>query len=357
MTARNRSLDVLRGIAVLLVLGRHFGSAPWSPIGWWGVDLFFVLSGFLISGLLFQDHNNLGRIRLGHFWIRRGWKIWPAFFVYLVAARLFLKLCGIRTEGHPVLVSSLFLSDYFHSRLGPFFGHTWSLSVEEHFYLLLPVALIFLSRNQFATVPYVSLAALVICPVLRWVAPLEIADYATHTRIDGLLAGVGLGYLYHFKQKTFASLSGTSTALPILAVCAVVAGCLGDPIYHQLPATLAPSCLAIGFSFLVAWSVARAPHRTLRPIAQIGVYSYSIYLWHTLVATVCRSLIDREWMLVPYMATAIGLGICMSRFVELPCLEVRDSLTGKQPSPVSTPQLRMEIHYPAQSLSKTIGGS
>jgi peptidoglycan/LPS O-acetylase OafA/YrhL len=235
MTARNLSLDVLRGIAVLLVLGRHFGSAPWSPIGWWGVDLFFVLSGFLISGLLFQDYNNLGRIRLGHFWIRRGWKIWPAFFVYLVTARFFLKLCGIRTEGHPVLVSSLFLSDYFHDHLGPFFGHTWSLSVEEHFYLLLPVALIFLSRNQFAAVPYISLAALVVCPVLRWMAPLEIADYATHTRIDGLLAGVGLGYLYHFKRKTFASLSGTSTAIPILGGASWWQGVWATPFITSCP--------------------------------------------------------------------------------------------------------------------------
>src|ERR1035441_4294981 len=91
-TRRNTNLDALRGIAILMVLGRHAGLAvdylhatnPFTfytmRIGWAGVDLFFVLSGFLISGLLFADYSQWGRIHLKRFYIRRGFKIWPAFY-------------------------------------------------------------------------------------------------------------------------------------------------------------------------------------------------------------------------------------------------------------------------------------
>src|SRR3990167_6747089 len=83
-------LDILRGIAVLLVLGRHIPMTQepvrgflgwWMRAGWTGVDLFFVLSGFLVSGLLFQEYKRHGDIRLGRFFIRRGLKIYPAFYV------------------------------------------------------------------------------------------------------------------------------------------------------------------------------------------------------------------------------------------------------------------------------------
>ena len=77
MNSRNQSLDVLRGIAILLVLGRHFNYFPlWRQAGWIGVDLFFVLSGFLISGLLFQEYKNTGKLDVRRFILRRGLKIW-----------------------------------------------------------------------------------------------------------------------------------------------------------------------------------------------------------------------------------------------------------------------------------------
>src|SRR5260370_31028003 len=81
---RNQSLDVLRGVAILLVMGRHFPYyRPWGKVGWIGVDLFFVLSGFLISGLLYQEYKTLGKIRFGRFVFRRGFKIWPPFYVFM----------------------------------------------------------------------------------------------------------------------------------------------------------------------------------------------------------------------------------------------------------------------------------
>src|SRR5438045_3895822 len=88
MTSRNQSLDVLRGIAVLLVIVSHYSGTLPRPsalleTGWVGVDLFFVLSGFLISGLLFSEFEKTGSINLKRFWIRRGFKIYPPFYVFM----------------------------------------------------------------------------------------------------------------------------------------------------------------------------------------------------------------------------------------------------------------------------------
>src|SRR5258706_12209135 len=95
--SRNQALDILRGIAILIVLGRHLFFLPtdlpppadlffrtWIRCGWAGVDLFFVLSGFLVSGLLFQEFARNGNVAVSRFLIRRGFKIYPAFYVFLV---------------------------------------------------------------------------------------------------------------------------------------------------------------------------------------------------------------------------------------------------------------------------------
>src|ERR1700761_2224153 len=84
-SSRNINLDALRGIAILLVLGNHFGYfSVWQRMGWAGVDLFFVLSGFLISGLLFDEWQRFGSIDFRRFYIRRGFKIYPAFYFLLL---------------------------------------------------------------------------------------------------------------------------------------------------------------------------------------------------------------------------------------------------------------------------------
>src|SRR5437867_1416823 len=160
---RNQSLDVLRCVAILLVLGRHLDYYPlWSKIGWIGVDLFFVLSGFLVSGLLFHEFKEHGRINFRRFILRRGLKIWPAFYTYILITAVLVAFIQYHRAGafpwRQFVTTSLFLRFYFPSD-SRFFDHIWSLAVEEHFYLILPLALFILlvSRNHskklFATIP------------------------------------------------------------------------------------------------------------------------------------------------------------------------------------------------------------
>src|SRR6516164_11144842 len=132
--SRSTVLDALRAVAILLVLGRHANIAEvWSRIGWCGVDLFFVLSGFLISGLLFQEYKRFGEIRLRTFWLRRGLKIYPAFYIYILTELVTYLLVYNKLPGakSPSLfwLDATFLCNYWESLS----GHTWSLAVEEHF--------------------------------------------------------------------------------------------------------------------------------------------------------------------------------------------------------------------------------
>ena len=333
---RNQSLDVLRCVAILLVLGRHLDYYPlWSRIGWIGVDLFFVLSGFLVSGLLFHEFKEHGKINFRRFILRRGLKIWPAFYTYiLITAALVAFIQHYRAGAFPwrqFITTSLFLRNYFPND-SRFFDHIWSLAVEEHFYLILPLVLFILlvSRNHskklFATIPFIFVITSAVCLALRvFTQPLGTYYWTTHTRIDSLFAGVTVGYFYHFKPRWFQKMTGYY-ALGIAFVCCIPAALLeADSRSMQ---TIGLTFLYIGFSFLLAWAVVRTPKTRLgawmsRAAAAVGFYSYSIYLWHRLVAFVlsARPSFTAFWT---YIALAIGIGIVMSKLVEMPALRLRE---------------------------------
>src|SRR5437763_1414572 len=156
VNSRNQSLDVLRGIAILLVLGGH-GAYPyisfWTAIGGSGVELFFVLSGFLISGLLFSEYQRTGRIAITRFWIRRAFKIYPGFYVLLAVTAAVLAIANHPQImlGRAVFFNIVFLQNYV-TGVG-IVPQSWSLAIEEHFYFGLPLLLWLSARistaNQF----------------------------------------------------------------------------------------------------------------------------------------------------------------------------------------------------------------
>ena len=337
MRTRNQSLDVLRAVAVLLVLGRHFPHyALWSQIGWMGVDLFFVLSGFLISGILFQEFKQTGTIRFARFIVRRGLKIWPALYVFLVCMAVAIALSNQPLPRDLFAASAGFYINYFltfvHHTAIPatsfVLSHTWSLSVEEHFYLFLPLLLMLMIRfrQDFRLIPWILAGIAVLCLALRIVThPAE--AYATHLRMDALFAGVALGYLYHFQFSWFQKLTG-NYVLPLVFLAILL------PVKFawesRVMQTVGLSCLWLGFSLLVAWSSVRQPNSwwgksVARSLAAVGFYSYSIYLWHAPLAALFRFFYPNSaigfWA---YIAAAVTVGIGMSRLIEQPVLRVRD---------------------------------
>src|SRR5689334_3796032 len=126
MKPRSFNLDVLRGLAVLMVLGRHFPILPlWTRIGWAGVDLFFVLSGFLVSSLLFREWQTTGNLNVRRFYIRRACKIYPALYAFLIVTTFIQWNHSPWADAARI---ALFIQNYGAAMRGPW-THLWSLAV------------------------------------------------------------------------------------------------------------------------------------------------------------------------------------------------------------------------------------
>jgi len=317
---RNPSLDVLRGVAILLVLGRHHPHyAFWNRAGWIGVDLFFVLSGFLISGLLFSEYVKTGTIKLGRFLLRRGLKIYPAYY--------FFVLFWLPLTFHQLKLSDLvFMQSYFPGC----WGHGWSLSVEEHFYFLLPLALMLslwiAPRSHFAWIPSACPVVILGCLTLRVLTMhgdlVRTINY-THLRFDGLFAGVTLGWFNCYRPSVLRIGKGR-VALGIAGAALASGGFFlnqTDPRMY----TFGLTANLVGFSALLVWALNTPFLGKLKPLARIGFYSYSIYLWHWIIgklfAIVFASSFLSFWA---YALTSIATGIVAAKLIETPVLSLRD---------------------------------
>jgi len=327
---RNQSLDVLRCAAVLLVLGFHFPYYPiLSRIGWMGVDLFFVLSGFLISGLLYQEYKDTGSIQFKRFILRRSLKIWPSFYLLLAGATAYSLIKPSSLLRDQILYNLVWLQNY-HPSNSLILVHTWSLAVEEHFYLFLPILFMALiafrgNGNPFRAIPALFVFVSAFSLAFRWPLVQGVHASLTHMRMDSLFAGVALGYLYHFKSNWFQKLTRHS----VLALTLLL-GLLLTLFGMQTMERLGTTVLFAGFSILVAWAVVRPPETWLFPAvwrlaAKIGVYSYSIYLWHTIVCSLVTNYLGWfAWAFWIYVTLAIAVGVAMAHLIELPFLALRE---------------------------------
>jgi peptidoglycan/LPS O-acetylase OafA/YrhL len=350
-------LDVLRTVAILGVLARHslmFRNPTWDffPVraGWAGVDLFFVISGFLISGLLFSEYRKRGSINFPRFAIRRILKIWPPLY-FLVLSTLTVRLIhdhfhGIQAALRLLLHDVLFMQSY----AAGTWGHCWSLAVEEHFYILLPLTLWFLLRkarladpDPFRILPRVFVCLAVVLLVARlltaqYFAPYryEINLFPTHLRIDSLFFGVVISYYAHFHGEKFSQFARTYFWPLTAAGVVLVAPCFLMEQSQPWMYTYGYAALYLGFGALLivflhvpvesAWPpVVRA----LNALAYIGTFSYSIYLWHLAWA---QFVVGRDLGRIPYFGLviyyggAIAAGILVSKLIEMPTLRLRDRL-------------------------------
>lgn len=355
--ARLLGLDILRLLAVVLVMGRHMPSPPeswpavarlplltWIQGGWVGVDLFFVLSGFLVSGLLFAEYKSRGKLEVSRFYMRRAWKIYPPFFTLIVATIALQMLCG-----HPIPLSSLASECFFlQSYVPSLWNHTWSLAVEEHFYVLLPLVLALILRwnrdsptpmRPVLTVAAVVAVASLALRVLNWyMRPLYhhlTHHFASHLRLDSMLFGVAISYAYHFHRDTFA------WRFTLWRRTLFVGGgmLLAPAFVLRLEST--PSIYTVGLSafyfgsgmMLVGVLLSQLPlRRSVALLAALGAYSYSIYLWHMPILVWGVPLVERVLgvqlefgaVVAVYFGGSFCLGIVMAKLVEVPALRLRD---------------------------------
>ncbi|MBW3545897.1 MAG: acyltransferase [Bacteroidetes bacterium] len=317
---RLRELDFLRGLAIILVLFRHQYLFEFTKrMGWIGVDLFFVLSGFLVSGLLFKEYLKHGDIKPGRFLIRRGFKIYPLY--YLSVLPYLLPILYFEDFKAMAFLSDLVLFQNYVHGLGYINPPSWSLAVEEHFYLGLALLMWFGLKHKLINLkeavsgksnrfPTIILMLMAISLCFRIVTNLMLsADPAeslslttqnfrsftmTHLRIDSLLAGVLLAYYYYFRFewlcKIFNSYKERLFAVAVLGVCWTP---FIEPEWSVFVKTIGFTLLYISFGvLLLAFLMIRDINRKLDTlssskmvdgISKIGFCSYAIYLVHWLV--------------------------------------------------------------------------
>jgi peptidoglycan/LPS O-acetylase OafA/YrhL len=360
--SRNAGLDGLRGIAVLLVVLGHAAGAFRSAEddgrskslavvfnGGLGVIIFFVLSGYLITSILMRERARTGRISLPDFYLRRAFRILPAFYVFLAVVSA-LALTHVVDVGAPELASAgLFLHDYWSAGNSWWLGHTWSLAVEEQFYLLWPLALIWMRPR---TASRIALGYLLVAPVLRvasyvlWPASRDHVWEMFHTRADSLLVGCLLALVPVTHPAVYERLRRLAQrpVLPVLAVALLVVSSALDVAFGgrwSFPAGYTLMSVAAGSLVLVV--VAREGGSRLqralawRPVVTVGLISYSLYLWQQLflpqVETAGPSKLGEILLRV---ALALATATISYLLVEKPFLRLKDRVQDRRASS-STP--------------------
>jgi peptidoglycan/LPS O-acetylase OafA/YrhL len=270
---RRPELDGVRGIAILLVLIGH-SDYRLAPLAATGVALFFVLSGFLITGMLRDEHERSGQIDLRWFYTRRFTRLAPPLFMMLLVMGLLIP-----TGWEQILPPMLWVTNYA-AHIGldvePF-GHTWSLAVEEQFYLVWPVVFLALTRLRSRAAPYVlfgiTLTLLGWRIVLTANGFLDYAYSALETAAVPMLGGCLIA-LTSWRLPT----NRAPVALAATGALSVGAAVRDPDLWLITPVLVLPSA-----AVLVA-SCENAQWLAWRPLALCGVASYSIYLWHKPVA-------------------------------------------------------------------------
>lgn len=357
---RLRELDFLRGIAILLVLMRHQMLFEFtSKMGWIGVDLFFVLSGFLVSGLLFKEYLKFGNIKLGLFLIRRGFKIYPiyylSYFLYLAP-----KIAKHQFELKGVLADLFFVQNYVWG-WGYAYAPTWSLAVEEHFYFGLATLFFIvikkdifhfkddLNSKKLGKFEMVLIGIMLFCLVMRLISNFYFVENEdknitmSHLRMDSLLMGVFISYLYYFKNNYLTKFFNSyKTFLMVLAFVLLSFTPFVDFEESFFVRTFGFTFLYIAFgivllNFLLGDNINVTLDKIFSKtvvnwISKIGFSSYSIYIIHGVV-NFAFSVINVYFLKIQFnqvfvffvTATAsVLVGIYMTTHIEKYFLMIRD---------------------------------
>jgi peptidoglycan/LPS O-acetylase OafA/YrhL len=332
-------LDAVRGIAVLWVLlhntdvypSLHLG--PISRPGWIGVDLFFVLSGLLITGILLDTKQSDGYFR--NFYARRCLRIWPLY--YSVLLFMFVIVPIVRpSEGHAVFEARsspwwaypIFLQNFLvpipTSATGPL-GVTWSLAVEEQFYLIWPLVVRFCSEAQ---IRKIAIAVICISPALRfYLTQHQVNIYSnTFCRLDGLMAGALLALV--IRSASFSPSKFLTRAGITFLVAAPLALVLDLAVHARWIVFSLTALASVSFIYLALFSTQRWFQSVLtnRFLVYSGTISYGIYLLQKIPLDAARTfhLDTYPFLALPITAAATyGMAALSWNLLERPILRLK----------------------------------
>jgi peptidoglycan/LPS O-acetylase OafA/YrhL len=351
--AHQPSLDGIRALAVMAVILFHAGNTYFTA-GFIGVDIFLVLSGFLITTLLLRELAATGRVAFGAFWLRRARRLLPALILVLIAVACFGAFVATDDEALGLrgdLLGSLFYvqnwrfvlsgASYFTQFGSPSpLRHMWSLAIEEQWYLVWPLMLfgiMALTRRNLRAVVVVILllaagSALLMASLYHQGGDASRAYYGTDTRAQALLIGAALAVLFMMR-----SAPRTVVANVVVQVCgAVGAAFLTWVVVEQSErwTTLYRggfSLVALAAAALIAGAMTRGPVRSVLavpPLPAIGLISYGLYLWHWPIfvwLSPARTGLEGHRLLALRLIVTFAVSILSFRLVERPIREQRVS--------------------------------
>nr|WP_295876885.1 acyltransferase [uncultured Chitinophaga sp.] len=367
------SLDHLRAFAIFFVFYYHYRIFPhpeWldtpARFGWTGVDLFFVLSGYLIAGQLFKEVADTGTVKLKPFYIKRFFRIIPP---YLLVLTLYFFLPVFREkEMLPLLWKFLTFTQNFGLNLKTHgtFSHAWSLCVEEQFYLLFPCLLSLLlyvkaGRKAFWLIPvlfaggiasrwwiYTSQVAPAGDDPNFWVIWYRAIYYPVYNRLDGLLAGVAIAALFQFRPLTKEWVNRNANGLFAAGLALLTAAWfVTENSFSPVATVYGFPLVSAGYGLIVAAAVCsrcwlyRIHSRATTLIAAL---SYAIYLSHKGVIHVTQDLLgglglakNSGWMMLCCTLTCILAAWLIRLLIEKPALKIRDRVLGRSGVALGTP--------------------
>lgn len=341
------SLDGLRGFSIICVIIGHVNdepglrwgevvrtNLPWLPS--FGVQFFFVISGFLITGLLLDELESTGTVSLRRFYFRRTLRIFPAYYAFLAAMSLAGVLGWLPVPQRQVLQAAAYVSNYAHLTIGRAFldyplGHTWSLAVEEQFYLIWPAALLLLGIRR---APWAMVAILVLVPVATIVEARSMPEAigsSFETVASSLAAGVLLLLVSRRHPVRVGRVLEGAWVLPVAFGLAVLLQVAPGPFTRiwMLQGTLTACAVAV----VIGWCVQHHDGRVGRALntraaAYVGTLSYSLYLWQQPFLS-GYALVDGWWHRSSVAVVLVVLcALASYYFVERPALRWRARIEG-----------------------------
>lgn len=337
---RISSIDIFRAIAIISVVLFHYNGT--LPFGFLGVDLFFVISGLLIGGLLIKKYDRKEKINFMKFILQRGFKIWPSYYAFIflgsIISYFFYKEID-PSQIIPVSDFKRYLFFYQNYTGPPFhwsFDHVWSLCVEEHFYILLPILFILVQRffkSTFFLFLFTGLTIVsgIIFKILVLLLTTSKDTYSgTHNRIDALAWGVLLSfiifyygeYLKKMKLKFFFFIFG----FVFLSITLYIEIYYHSYFYHKVIFhSLLPFCF-----FLMLLGGYYYDFTYLKILRVIAYYSYNWYLWHPIfVIFIIKYFGDTILGLILYLILSFTLAVIFTTLLEEKILQKRDVILNK----------------------------
>ncbi len=303
-------LDVLRGLAALLIVLHHagpdvlpdmpeahgaLGFALWRirHIGWTGIDLFFVLGGFFMCDAVFSDLGRAGRVRLGRYWKKRATRVIPSYYALLLVLGLtgatgYVDISSFSNAVRDVLTHTLFLQNYLDQVPN---GPTWFLGAMVHFYILVPLLCAGLSqrggdafRDRFTAIAATAIVVPFALRILRVCSGTHLPNdfMVTHFRVDALFIGMLAMHLLRTEHPAVAWLRRHSR-IALIASALLIAPALFLPRKDPYMFTIGFSMLACGYAgliLLIADGSLKLNAKGFVALTALSTCSYNVYLWH-----------------------------------------------------------------------------